>query len=38
MFLNQYAMTKMKKYEKVYGSHKCVQTVVVKGKIFLTTV
>ncbi|KAE9524832.1 hypothetical protein AGLY_014882 [Aphis glycines] len=30
MFLNQYAMTKMKKYEKVYGPYKCVQTVVAK--------
>lgn len=27
-----------KKYEKVYGPHKCVQTVVARGKIFLTTV
>lgn len=27
-----------KKYEKVYGPHKCVQTVVARSKTFLTTV
>jgi len=27
-----------KKYEKVYRPHKCVQTVVARGKTFLTTV